>query len=236
MKLLNDWGVCLNKEFEKDYYLNLREFLKKEYETATVYPAMNDLFNALIYTSYEKARVVILGQDPYHGQGQAHGLSFSVQPGVKIPPSLKNMYKEMNDDLALPAPNHGCLIEWAEQGVVLLNTVLSVRKGEPNSHKGIGWELFTDKVIQVLNEKKQPVVFILWGRHAASKKSLITGTHHHIIESPHPSPFSARRGFFGSKPFSETNTFLTSEGEEPIDWSLTQEEGELRLKIENERF
>lgn len=233
MKLTNDWGSCLNDEFKKDYYQELREVLKKEYETRTVYPDMYDLYNALNYTPYEKARVVILGQDPYHGPDQAHGLSFSVKPGVKVPPSLQNMYKELESDLGIEPPDHGCLIEWAMEGVLMLNTVLSVRKGEANAHKGLGWEHFTDRIIKVLNAKEDPVVFLLWGRHAQNKKELITDSHHCVIESPHPSPFSANRGFYGSKPFSRTNAFLESAGEKPIDWRLTKDAEDVKRLIED---
>ncbi len=235
MKLTNDWGGFLNDEFEKDYYKELRSILKEEYETHAVYPDMYDLFNALNYTPYEKARVVILGQDPYHGPNQAHGLSFSVQPGVSVPPSLRNMYKELKSDLGIEPPNHGCLVEWAKEGVLMLNTVLSVRKGEANAHKGLGWEAFTDQIIKALNEKKEPVVFLLWGKHAQNKKELITNSHHAIIESPHPSPFSANRGFFGSRPFSRTNDFLKSAGEAPINWELTKDPDEVKKRMTIER-
>ncbi len=179
-----------------------------------------DIFNALEYTSYENTKVVILGQDPYHGPNQAHGLSFSVQPGIKTPPSLLNMYKELRDEYGYDIPNNGYLVKWAEQGVLLLNTVLTVRQGEANSHKGKGWEHFTDRVIELLNEREKPVIFILWGRHAQAKKKLITNTKHHIIESVHPSPLSARRGFFGSKPYSKVNTILANMGEREIDWEI----------------
>lgn len=218
--LKNDWQNYLGEEFEKPYYQRLRKFLIHEYRTKVVYPDMYDIYNALHYTPFHKTKVVILGQDPYHGPGQAHGLSFSVQPGIEPPPSLQNIFKELHDDLGCYIPNHGCLKKWADQGVLLLNTVLTVRKGEPNSHKGIGWEQFTDKVIQVLNEREQPVVFILWGRHAQSKKELITARHHLILESPHPSPYSASRGFFGSRPFSKTNQFLREIGAGEIDWQI----------------
>ncbi|MBM7646691.1 uracil-DNA glycosylase [Scopulibacillus daqui] len=220
MILKNDWSDYLNEEFHKEYYLNLREFLKKEYSSKTIYPDMYDIYNALHYTSYDKTKVVILGQDPYHGPGQAHGLSFSVQPGVRQPPSLQNIFKELHNDIGCEIPNHGCLIEWAKQGVLLLNTVLTVRRGNPNSHKGMGWERFTDQVIRTLNERNKPVVFILWGRHAQAKQELITNRRHYIIKSPHPSPFSANRGFFGSRPFSKANAFLQSIGEEPVNWCI----------------
>lgn len=218
--LKNDWGPLLAPEFEKEYYRKLAGFLKEEYSTHVVYPKKEDIFNALEYTSYENTKVVILGQDPYHGPNQAHGLSFSVQPGVKTPPSLLNMYKELRDEYGYDIPNNGYLVKWAEQGVLLLNTVLTVRQGEANSHKGKGWEHFTDRVIELLNEREKPVIFILWGRHAQAKKKLITNSNHHIIESVHPSPLSARRGFFGSKPYSKVNTILANMGEREIDWEI----------------
>ncbi|CAM3222348.1 uracil-DNA glycosylase [Sporolactobacillus spathodeae] len=222
--LTNDWESLLEPEFQKDYYQKLRSFLKEEYSNQTIYPDMYDLFNALNYTPYHQVKVVILGQDPYHEPGQAHGLSFSVRPGVRQPPSLQNIFKELNDDLGCPIPRHGCLIEWARQGVLMLNTVLSVRRGAANSHKGMGWEQFTDTVIRDLNAREQPIVFILWGRHAQAKEELITNAHHFIIKSSHPSPFSARYGFFGSHPFSRANHFLKSAGEEPINWAISLEE------------
>jgi uracil-DNA glycosylase len=218
--LNNDWANLLNSEFEKPYYLQLRQFLVDEYSTQVIYPLKEDIYNALHLTPYEETKVVILGQDPYHGEGQAHGLSFSVKPGVKQPPSLKNIFKELQTDLGHPIPNHGFLESWAKQGVLLLNAVLTVREKTPNAHKGRGWENFTDEVIHKLNEREKPVVFILWGRHAQAKKSFITNKNHHIIESAHPSPLSARNGFFGSKPFSKTNDFLRSIGEKEIDWSI----------------
>ncbi|MDQ0340141.1 uracil-DNA glycosylase [Caldalkalibacillus uzonensis] len=218
--LKNDWSPLLESEFEKPYYQRLRKFLIHEYRTKVVYPDMYDIYNALHYTPYEETKVVILGQDPYHGPGQAHGLSFSVQPGVQAPPSLQNIFKELQDDLGCYIPNNGCLEKWARQGVLLLNTVLTVRQGQPNSHRGMGWETFTDRVIDILNQREQPVVFILWGRNAQAKKELITAPHHYIIESPHPSPFSANRGFFGSRPFSKTNQFLRQIGVKEIDWQI----------------
>lgn len=222
--LQNDWARELNTEFKKPYYEELHNFLKEEYAEHTVYPEMHDIFNALHYTDYSNVKVVILGQDPYHGPLQAHGFSFSVQPEVKIPPSLRNIYKEMHDDLGLPIPNHGCLKSWAKQGVLLLNTVLTVRAHEANSHKGKGWERFTDEVIRRVNEKVDPVVFILWGKHAQAKEALITADRHGIIKSPHPSPFAAHRGFFGSRPFSKTNGFLENAGRTPIDWHVRDED------------
>ncbi len=218
--LQNDWGPLLGSEFEKEYYQALANFLKEEYEEHVIYPKKEDIFNALQYTSYENTKVVILGQDPYHGPNQAHGLSFSVQPGIKTPPSLLNMYKELRDEYGYEIPNNGYLVKWAEQGVLLLNTVLTVRQGEANSHKGKGWEHFTDRVIELLNEREKPVIFILWGRHAQAKKKLITNTNHHIIESVHPSPLSARRGFFGSKPYSKVNEILSNMDEKEIDWQI----------------
>ncbi|MCY7843998.1 uracil-DNA glycosylase [Bacillus haynesii] len=220
-QILNDsWWQQLNDEFNKPYYQELREMLKREYAEHTVYPEPNDIYNALHYTSYESVKVVILGQDPYHGPGQAHGLSFSVQPGVNPPPSLKNIFIELQNDIGADIPNHGSLVSWAKQGVLLLNTVLTVRRGQANSHKGKGWEQLTDSIIDVLNKRDKPVVFILWGRHAQMKKERIDTSKHFIIQSPHPSPFSARNGFFGSRPFSRANQYLEQIGDEPIDWSL----------------
>ncbi|MFE6798698.1 uracil-DNA glycosylase [Paenibacillus chitinolyticus] len=220
--LKNDWAELLSEEFEKPYYLKLREFLKQEYAERTIYPEMHDIFNALHYTAFKDVKAVILGQDPYHGPGQAHGLSFSVKPGIPAPPSLKNMFKEMKDDIGCPLPGTGYLKHWADQGVLLLNTVLTVRAGEANSHKGKGWELFTDKVIETLNRKETPVLFILWGSHAQSKTQLIDLNRHGVIKAPHPSPLSAHRGFFGSKPYSKANAWLREQGIEPIDWCLPE--------------
>lgn len=216
----NDWQDLLNKEFEKDYYLNLRKFLINEYRTNTIYPDKYDIFNALHYTAYKDVKVVILGQDPYHGPSQAHGLSFSVKPGIQPPPSLRNIYKELKDDVNCYIPNNGYLKKWADQGVLLLNTALTVREGQANSHRNLGWEQVTDRIISLLNERKEPIVFILWGSNAQSKVSLITNTYHNIIKSVHPSPLSACRGFFGSKPFSQTNKILISRGLDPIDWQI----------------
>lgn len=218
--LKNDWNELLKDEFSKDYYLSLREFLKNEYTTKIIYPDKYDIFNALHYTSYKDVKVVILGQDPYYGPNQAHGLSFSVSPGVKIPPSLLNIYKELNSDLGCYIPNNGYLKKWADQGVLLLNTSLTVRAGEANSHKNKGWEIFTDKIISLINEKTDPVVFLLWGNNAINKKKLITNKQHLILSSAHPSPLSASRGFFGSKPFSKINKFLVSVNKAPIDWQI----------------
>jgi uracil-DNA glycosylase len=218
--LHNDWSIFLDPEFEKPYYRQLREFLKEEYRSRTVYPDMYDIFSALKLTSFADTKVVILGQDPYHGPGQAHGLSFSVKPGVDIPPSLQNMFKELRDDLGCYIPNNGYLVKWAEQGVLMLNAVLTVRAGIANSHRGKGWELFTDRVISVLNEREKPVVFLLWGANAQEKLRLIDRNRHHIIQSPHPSPLSAHRGFFGSRPFSRANRFLREIGSREIDWQI----------------
>lgn len=218
--LKNDWAPLLQSAFEHPTYLSLREFLIKEYREQTIYPSKYDIFNALHHTPYSQVKAVILGQDPYHGPGQAHGLSFSVQPGIKPPPSLQNIFKELQDDLGYPIPNHGYLKAWAEAGVLMLNTVLTVRQGQPNSHQGKGWEFFTDRVIQLLNQREQPMVFILWGKNAQDKTALITNPNHCVIQSPHPSPFSAHRGFFGSRPFSRANAFLRSRGLEEINWRL----------------
>lgn len=223
-QLLNDsWWNQLKEEFAAPYYLELRELLKKEYSNQTIYPNKNDIFNALHYTTYEDVKVVILGQDPYHGPNQAHGLSFSVQKGVRQPPSLKNIFLELTEDIGCELPNHGSLESWAKQGVLLLNTVLTVRRGKANSHKGLGWESLTDRVIDVLNIRKKPVVFILWGRHAQMKKERIDMSKHFLIESPHPSPFSAHKGFFGSKPFSRANHYLEKINEAPVDWCIKVE-------------
>jgi len=216
----NGWAEFLNEELEKDYYKKLRAFLINEYRTRTIYPNMYDIFNALHFTDYKDVKAVIIGQDPYHGPNQAHGLSFSVKPGVRIPPSLVNMYKELHDDLGCYIPNNGYLEKWAREGVLLLNASLTVRAGQANSHRDIGWRIFTDKIISLLNDRTDPVVFILWGNYAISKESLITNDWHYIIKSVHPSPLSASRGFFGSKPFSKTNNFLKSIGKEPIDWQI----------------
>lgn len=216
----NDWGAILNAEFEKPYYKTLRANLADEYKNHQVFPDMYDIFNAFHLTSYSDTKVVILGQDPYHDDFQAHGLSFSVMKGIAIPPSLRNIYKELNEDLGCTIPQHGCLSKWAEEGVLLLNSILTVRAHQAASHKNIGWETFTDSVISVLNEREKPVVFILWGAFAQSKASLITSPQHLIIRSAHPSPLSASRGFFGSRPFSKANEFLIKNGISPIDWQI----------------
>ena len=210
----------MDEEFNKDYYLKLREYLIYEYTTKKIYPDKYDIFNALHYTPYKNVKVVLLGQDPYHGPNQAHGLSFSVKPDVTAPPSLVNIFKELNHDLGCYIPNNGYLKKWSEQGVLLLNTSLTVRSGQADSHKSIGWEYFTDRIISLLNDRKDPIVFILWGKNAQSKSSIIQDSRHCLIKSVHPSPLSAHRGFFGSKPFSKTNSFLTSIGKEAIDWQI----------------
>ena len=216
----NEWDSLLAEEFKKDYYLRLRSILANEYKTQTIYPNMYDIFNALKYTSYSDVKAVILGQDPYHGPGQAHGLCFSVKKGVEPPPSLKNIFKEIEDELGIEPPNHGELTAWTKQGVLLLNTVLTVRAGQANSHKGLGWESFTDKVIELLNERNKPMVFLLWGANARQKTTLITNPAHLILSCAHPSPLSAYNGFFGCGHFKRCNEFLISNGEEPIDWRL----------------
>ncbi len=223
VNLGNDWDDILANEFKKEYYLKIREFLKAEYSTRTIFPPMHDIFNALKYTSFSDTRVVILGQDPYHQVGQAHGLSFSVRRGVKIPPSLVNIYKELNADIGMKIPSHGELSSWANQGVLLLNATLTVREGQANSHQRIGWSIFTDEIIKILNTSNKPIVFILWGGNARSKKSYITNKNHLIIESAHPSPLSAYNGFFGSRPFSRANDFLTKHGLAPINWNSVNE-------------
>ncbi len=216
----NEWDELLKDEFKKDYYLKLREFLKQEYFTRKIYPDMYDIFNSLRYTSYSDVKAVIIGQDPYHGAGQAHGLCFSVQKGVAVPPSLQNIYKELEADLGIPPANHGYLKKWADNGVLLMNTVLTVREGQPNSHRGMGWEIFTDRVIQLLNEREKPIVFLLWGGNAKQKKGLITNPAHLILQAAHPSPLSAYNGFFGCRHFSKTNAFLEEHGMTPIDWRI----------------
>ncbi|KGF13482.1 uracil-DNA glycosylase [Peptostreptococcus sp. MV1] len=220
VNLGNDWDQVLVDEFKKEYYLKLREFLKLEYRSQQIFPDMYDIFNALKYTSYKGTKVLILGQDPYHDDGQAHGLAFSVKPGIKTPPSLLNMYKELRDELGLYIPNNGYLVPWAKQGVLLLNTALTVRAHQANSHKGKGWETFTDKVISYLNQRQEPVIFVLWGANARSKKKLIDASRHYILEAPHPSPLSAHRGFFGCGHFSKINQILESMGQEPINWQI----------------
>ena len=220
----NDWDEILKEEFQSEYYLKIRQILKSEYFSRTVFPPMHDIFNALKYTAYKDTKVVILGQDPYHEQGQAHGLSFSVKRGIKIPPSLVNIYKELSTDIGMKIPTHGELTSWARQGVLLLNATLTVREGQANSHKDIGWAIFTDEIIKRLAKSNEPIVFILWGANARSKKKYITKQNHLIIESAHPSPLSAYNGFFGSKPFSRANSFLVANGKSPINWNSVNED------------
>lgn len=216
----NDWDILLKDEFQKEYYLKLRDFLKREYSQYKIYPNMFDIFNALKTTDYKNVKAVILGQDPYHQPGQAEGLCFSVKEGVLKPPSLVNIFKEYSDDLKLPAPTSGSLKKWAENGVLLLNTVLTVRESSPNSHKGKGWEILTDKIISLLNESEKPIVFILWGGNARAKKALITNPAHLVLEAAHPSPLSAYNGFFGCRHFSKANDFLRKNNREEINWNL----------------
>ena len=218
--IANDWLEPLKPEFSKPYYKKLYQTVNEEYRTHQIFPPTDDIFNAFALTPLHEVKVVILGQDPYHGEGQAHGLCFSVKPDVEIPPSLVNIYKELQDDCGCEIPNNGYLTKWAKQGVLLLNTVLTVRAHQANSHRGIGWEEFTDAAIRVLNEQDRPMVFILWGRPAQMKKSMLTNPNHLIIESPHPSPLSAYRGFFGSRPFSRTNKYLKEHGLKEIDWQI----------------
>ena len=220
VKFNNSWDEVLKGEFEKLYYLALRSFLKTEYQTQTIYPPAEDLFSAMRVTSYEDTKIVILGQDPYHGAGQAHGMAFSVRPGVPTPPSLKNIYKELNATMGCYIPNNGYLMKWAEQGVLLLNTVLSVRASKPQSHKGQGWEIFTDEVIKKLNEREDPVIFLLWGAPARKKVKLITNPQHKILEAAHPSPLSAYNGFFGCDHFRKANRLLEEMGKTPIDFQI----------------
>ncbi len=216
----NDWQDALREEFRKPYYAKLYKTIKEEYSSRVIFPPSEDIFNAFHYTPLHEVKVVILGQDPYHNVGQAHGLCFSVKPDVEIPPSLVNIYQELHDDLGCYIPNNGYLVKWAKQGVLMLNTVLTVRAHQANSHRGIGWEEFTDAAIRALNEQNRPIVFILWGRPAQMKKSMLGNPNHLILEAPHPSPLSAYRGFFGSRPFSKTNNFLKEHGIEPIDWQI----------------
>ena len=220
VKIGNDWDGIIGGEFEKEYYLKLREYLKTEYSSQRIFPDMYDIFNALKLTPYSAVKAVILGQDPYHEPGQAHGLSFSVRDGTALPPSLKNIYKELEDDIGIPAAKSGDLTPWAKQGVLLMNAVLTVRQGQANSHKGMGWEIFTDEVIKKLNMRDTPIAFILWGANARSKKAYITNPIHGIFESAHPSPLSAYSGFFGSRVFSRVNKFLIENEIPPIDWRV----------------
>jgi len=222
----NDWLDALKGEFKKPYYKKLFETVNEEYRPRQIFPPADDIFNAFAFTPLSKVKVVILGQDPYHNYGQAHGLCFSVKPDVEVPPSLVNIYKELQDDLGCRIPNNGYLVKWAKQGVMLLNTVLTVRAHAANSHRGIGWEEFTDAAIRILNDQDRPMVFILWGRPAQMKKVMLTNPGHLILEAPHPSPLSAYRGFFGSRPFSQTNAYLEKNGLTPIDWQIENRKGE----------
>lgn len=216
----NKWDIILKQEYNEQYFKDLIEFIKKEYKTKVIYPKQNEVFNAFRYTDFDNVKVVILGQDPYHGPNQAEGLSFSVSNEVLKPPSLKNIFKELENDLGIPFPEHNSLKPWAKQGVLLLNAVLTVEEHKPTSHKDKGWEKFTDNIIREINKRSTPTVFILWGAYARAKKALITNPKHYIIESAHPSPFSARNGFFGSKPFSKTNEFLRKNNIKEIDWRV----------------
>lgn len=218
--MISTWEELLEQEKQKDYYVQLNSFLEEEYHLNTIYPKREDIFTSLKWTPYEKVKVVILGQDPYHGPNQAHGLSFSVKPEVKIPPSLKNIYKELHHDLGCPIPNHGYLQSWAKQGVLMLNTVLTVQAGKANSHRGMGWETFTNEVIRTLNQREEPIIFVLWGNPAQKKRALIDEEKHGIILSTHPSPLSAHRGFLGSRPFSKINALLENSGQSPIHWCI----------------
>lgn len=216
----NDWDELLKDEFQKEYYLKIRRILRSEYQKYNIFPDMYDIFNALKYTPFSSVKAVIIGQDPYHEVGQAHGLSFSVKKGIPLPPSLQNIYKELEDDLGIKPPPHGELVSWAKSGVLLLNATLTVREGMANSHQTIGWQIFTDHVISLLNTSEQPIAFLLWGAYARQKTALITNPRHYILTSAHPSPLSAYRGFFGSKPFSKINAFLEKNGRAPIDWTI----------------
>lgn len=220
VRLNNSWDSRLADQFSAPYYLALRQFLKEEYAHRTVYPAATDIFNAIRTVDYDDVSVVILGQDPYHEPGQAHGYAFSVKPGMKPPPSLDNIFSELQADLRCYMPNNGCLLPWAKQGVLLLNTVLTVRRGDANSHRDRGWEILTDRIISLLNERESPIVFMLWGAPAGRKASLITNPRHLVLTAPHPSPLSAYRGFFGCRHFSTANAFLQQNGRRPIDWQI----------------
>ncbi len=219
-ELQNDWGQLLRKEQEKPYYKELLERVAEQYREHAVYPPRDDVYRALELTPYEDVRVVILGQDPYHGAHQAHGLSFSVLPGIKLPPSLRNIFKELQDDIGCPIPDHGFLEHWAKQGVLLLNSVLTVRQSSPNSHRKLGWESYTDKIISLLNDRETPVAFVLWGKPAQDKGRYIDQSKHFVLNSVHPSPLSAYGGFWGSKPFSQCNAFLRANGLNEIDWRI----------------
>ncbi|AVQ27962.1 MULTISPECIES: uracil-DNA glycosylase [Fusobacterium] len=220
VNLNNDWDEILKDEFEKEYYQKLRKFLITEYKSETIYPKMENIFSALKLTSYKDCKVLILGQDPYHGPNQAHGLAFSVNIGIKTPPSLQNMYKELRDELGLYVPNNGYLVPWAEQGILLLNTALTVRAGAANSHSKVGWEIFTDSIIKYLNDREDPVIFVLWGGNARKKKAFINTDRHYILEAAHPSPLSAHNGFFGCGHFKKINEILSSLGKKEINWQI----------------
>jgi uracil-DNA glycosylase len=222
IEIPESWHAQLNEELGKPYFHGLQRFVDEERQQYTVFPPEDEVFSALRTTPYERVNVLLLGQDPYHDDNQAHGLCFSVCPGIKPPPSLTNIFKELRDDVGFRIPNNGYLVPWAEQGILLLNAVLTVRAHQANSHKNHGWETFTDAVIRQINEKREPVIFILWGGYAQKKMSLIDTTRHHIIQSAHPSPLSARNGFFGSKPFSRVNTFLREAGKPEINWQLPE--------------
>lgn len=219
----NDWDNLLEEEFKKDYFINLLKTVQKEYSIKTIYPEKKEVFRAFRYTPYQNIKVVILGQDPYHGKGEAEGLCFSVPDGIRKPPSLQNIFKELNNDIGFDIPNSGSLVSWAKQGVLLLNTVLTVIKDQAASHKDLGWQIFTDEVIKKINEKDDPVVFMLWGNYARGKKKFITNSKHLVIESAHPSPLSAYNGFFGSKPFSKTNNYLIRNNIDPINWEIKKD-------------
>ena len=219
-KIGNDWDIMLQNEFDRPYFKRLENFLTEERARYEIYPPQEDVFNALRYSSFQDTKVVILGQDPYHEPRQAHGLCFSVNKGVTIPPSLVNIYKEIENDLGIKMPGHGYLADWAKQGVLLLNTVLTVRRGQANSHKGKGWEIFTDRIVEILNQRQKPMVFILWGANAKSKTELITNKEHMVITGAHPSPLSAWKGFFGGRYFSKANRYLEITGQEPVDWGI----------------
>ena len=218
--LVNDWVEAVGEEFKKPYYAKLYKFVREEYNTRVIYPPADDIFNALHLTPLSKVKVLILGQDPYHNEGQAHGLCFSVKPGGEAPPSLENIYKELHEDLGCRIPNNGYLVKWAEQGVLMLNTVLTVRAHQANSHQGQGWEQFTDAIIHAVNAQDRPIVSMLWGRPAQNKGSVLTNPKHLVLKAPHPSPLSAYRGFFGCKHFSQANEFLQTNGVEPVDWQI----------------
>jgi len=230
--LPDDWKQQLNNEFEQDYWKKLESFLTEEMANETVFPPKDDMFSAFSATPYEKVKVFIVGQDPYHDHNQAHGLCFSVRTGIKLPPSLRNIYKELETDMGIPFSTDGCLTAWAEQGILMLNTSLSVRAHEAASHSKKGWETFTDAVISKVNEKNEPVIFVLWGNHAAAKEKLIDASKHHIIMSAHPSPLSARRGFFGSRPFSKINSLLEQNGMQAIDWSTGTGKDQAKSELE----